>query len=174
MMLAAGLVSSACTPSQEATNTNGAASNRPAVNSGEVTNEQAPGSPQNSTRRTVVDVDKDSLTGEPPAGVKPYEQPAPENSTYTSSLGTTALEVRTFKKHPQLAKVEKTIDGKNQTVKVFLKNGKVIDVAPEKLPNIATAGSAAILEAAGINSAQNAAPLPAAKANSTKKGETIP
>jgi hypothetical protein len=173
LILAVGL-SVGCGSAEEKPSASANASNQPAVNSTDAANQQAAVGPQNSAKRTIVDVDKDSITSEPPPGAKNYEQQAPEDSTYTSSLGTTALEVRTFKKHPQIARVEKTIDGKNQTVKVFLKNGKVIDIEPEKLPNIATVGSAAILDAAGLKSAQISPPSSAKKGDGTKKGETNP
>lgn len=171
LILALGLTAACGSAEERAPSVNRAASNQ-AVNASEV---GVPASPQNSTtNRTIVDVDeKESITSTPPPGAKPYEREAPEDSTYTSSLGTTALEVRTFKKHPQILKVEKTIDGTKQTVKVFLKNGKTVDVAPEKLPNIATASSATILEAAGIKAPQSAAPSGPPKGENQKKGETV-
>jgi hypothetical protein len=47
-------------------------------------------------------------------------------------------------------KVEKFISPKAQSIKVHLKNGKVVDLPGEKIPQLATASAATILQAAGI------------------------
>jgi hypothetical protein len=79
------------------------------------------------------------------------QRPAPDNSTFTSYLTDAGYEVRTFKSHPLLSKVEKKTlaDGK-QTLKVFLKSGKVVDLAPERIPALFTIRAAEIVDLAGI------------------------
>ncbi len=76
-------------------------------------------------------------------------KPAPDNSTFTSYLTDAGYEIRTFNNHPQLLKVEKKItsDG-NQTLKVFLRNGKVIDLPGQKINPLASAPASLILTAA--------------------------
>lgn len=93
-------------------------------------------------------------------------QPGPENSEITVSLGEVATETRTFKGHAQLDKVVKTTEGKNSSVKVYLKNGKTVDLPGEKIPNIRTIPVASILEAAG------GAPMPEQKALPNKGAES--
>ena len=74
-------------------------------------------------------------------------RPAPENSTFTSYLADAGYEIRAFKKHPKLLKVEKKIssDGK-QFVKVFLRDGRVIEVPGESVAPLSTMSSVAILD----------------------------
>lgn len=79
-------------------------------------------------------------------------RPAPDNSqinTVMRSDGSVA-ETRTFKDHPDLVKVERITIGQKVSVKVYLKNGRVIDVAKEKLPEFHVIAPANILLAAGI------------------------
>ena len=97
-------------------------------------------------------------------------RPAPDNSTFTSFLTDAGYEIRTFKNHPQLLKVEKKItpDGK-QAVKVFLRDGKVVELPGQKIPVLATIPAAQILEAAGIR--PPAPPAPAGPPPTKKSGE---
>ncbi len=78
-------------------------------------------------------------------------RPAPDNSTFTSYLTDAGYEIRSFKNHPQLLKVEKkvTSDG-NQSIKVFLRNGKVVDLPGKRINPLASAPASLILEAAGV------------------------
>ncbi len=95
-------------------------------------------------------------------------RPAPDNSTFVSYLTDAGYEIRTFKNHPQLLKVEKKIagDGK-QTIKVFLRNGKVIALPGQQLNPLATAPADYILEVAGLKSLPST--RPAAGPPPTKK-----
>jgi hypothetical protein len=78
-------------------------------------------------------------------------RPAPDNSTFTSYLTDAGYELRTFKNHPQLLKVEKrTANDGSQTVKIFLRNGKVIELPGKKIAVLSTASAASIVDAAGI------------------------
>ena len=115
---------------------------------------------------------KSGVSG-PPANpaelARQNSRPAPENSTFTSYLTDAAFEVRTFNNHPQLLKVEKKItsDGK-QTLKVFLRNGKVVDLPAQSISPIATTPTSVILQAAGVQPEQPSVPAGTAPG---KKGE---
>jgi hypothetical protein len=80
-------------------------------------------------------------------------RPAPDNSTFTSYLTDAGYEIRTFKDHPQLKKVEKktTNDG-TVSIKVYLRNGKVIDLPGQAIPNLSGAPAILIMDAAGLPS----------------------
>jgi hypothetical protein len=78
-------------------------------------------------------------------------RPAPDNSTFTSYLSDAGYEIRTFKNHPQLAKVEKkTSNDGSTTIKVFLRNGKVVDLPGQAIPILSTAPASQITNAAGL------------------------
>ncbi len=85
----------------------------------------------------------------------PMTKVLPENSelaTYMDKTGR-VIETRTFKSDRQLNKVEKiTRTPSDTTTKVFLKNGKVIEIPEGKLADFRTASIASILEAAGVAS----------------------
>ncbi len=84
-----------------------------------------------------------------------HARPAPENSTFASYLTDAGYEIRTFKNHPQLLKVEKKVmAGNKQSAKVFLRDGSVIDVPGEKIPILSTASSSFILNQAGVQPQQ--------------------
>ena len=83
-------------------------------------------------------------SGPPP---KPVPQPAPDNSTYTVVLAEAVNETRIFKSHPQIMKVEKVTGGNGSSIKVFLKNGRVVDLPGDRIPNLSNAPAAAIVSA---------------------------
>ena len=86
-------------------------------------------------------------------------QPAPDNSTFTSYLTDAGYEIRTFKSHPQLLKVEKkTVADGSQSLKIFLRDGRVIEMPGQRITVLATATAAYILETAGIKPAQQQQP----------------
>ena len=77
--------------------------------------------------------------------------PAPDNSEIVMSLNEKgAVETRTFKANPVLAKIERTTAGREVQLKVFLKNGKVIALPADKIKNFAAVSATEILQAAGI------------------------
>lgn len=86
-------------------------------------------------------------------------KPAPDNSTFASYLTDAGYEVRTFKNHPKLLKVEKKItsDGK-QTLKVFLRGGKVVELPGQRINPLATAPASFILQMAGVEDQPQSAP----------------
>lgn len=75
---------------------------------------------------------------------------APDNSEITVSLGQFPVETRTFKNHPQLAKVEKIQDvpNKKNVVKVYLRNGQVKQLPDNITLEPLSAPAASILQAA--------------------------
>ncbi len=95
---------------------------------------------------------------DPAASALRNARPAPDNSTFASYLTDAGYEIRTFNNHPQLLKAEKKTasDGK-QSLKIFLRDGKIVQASANKVPTLSTAPAALLLEAAGIR--QPAAPL---------------
>ncbi len=85
--------------------------------------------------------------------IKPTTLTAPEDSEYTMQLTDVGVETRTFKNHPQLLKVVKTITAKEQTVKVYLKDGRVIPIPAEKVSSMRIDAAATFLNAAGVKPA---------------------
>jgi hypothetical protein len=95
-------------------------------------------------------------------------RPAPDDSTFNSTMNAKGqfVETRTFKSHPQLAKVERVFVTPNEKkIFVYLKNGKVIEVADEKLPTFQATVPGTILQAAGVQLNQ---PAPESKEDGKK------
>jgi hypothetical protein len=95
---------------------------------------------------------KGGATDAAPIEATPMAYPAPDNSEITSTMNNDVpTEVRTFKNNSMLVKVERIfVDIRNPHIKVYLKNGKVVNVPPGKISNLATASADEILSAAGI------------------------
>jgi hypothetical protein len=98
-------------------------------------------------------------------------RPAPDDSTYASYLTDAGYEVRSFRNHPQILKVVKRIDGDNQSLKVYLRNGKVVDVPVKSVTSLATVSLSVILEAAGIKPLPPARSAPAGPPVTGKKSD---
>lgn len=113
----------------------------------------------NSQRTLNANGENPTMAG----NVKPLAQPAPENSEFTMVLTDVGTETRTFKNHPQIDKVVKTVKPGSSSIKVHLKNGKVVDVAGDKIPVLKTASTTDILAAAGLKPPPP--PLPSARAD---------
>ena len=98
-------------------------------------------------------------------------RPAPDDSELlTKGLPDGSFaETRTFKNHPQLFKVEKVTNGKNTSMKVYLKNGKSFSFTEEQISNFRVAPAQDILLAVGIKPVAPAAPP--RRENSETKGE---
>src|SRR5690606_25455209 len=58
---------------------------------------------------------------------KPMKRAAPDNSEYWSTLTDIAREYRQFRSDPQINRVERWNDGTNSVLKIYLKNGKVVE-----------------------------------------------
>ncbi len=93
-------------------------------------------------------------------------RPAPENSQFAVALTDILVERRTFLKNPMLAKVEKTTRGPEKSIKVFLTDGRTIDLPGDAIQSLSTASSASILKAAGVQAAN---PRPAEKPSAPTK-----
>ena len=97
---------------------------------------------------------------------QPFSRPAPDNSIYSVTLADEAVETRTFKDNPQLVRVEKRSNGTQSSIKVFLKDGRVIDLPGDKIAAMSMASAADILAAAGVNHGGPAASKKAAQPSS--------
>jgi len=97
---------------------------------------------------------KGGIADATPIEATPMVYPAPDNSEISSTMNNNVpTEIRTFKNNPMLIKMEKIfVDVKKPQIKVYLKNGKVVNVPPGKISNSATASADEILSAAGVAS----------------------
>src|SRR5688500_11165974 len=152
--------------------TNSTTANTAAVNAGnEIASSQPADANLATTNQAVAAADRmdsrlqemrragaASSGADPAASAMKNAQPAPDNSTFTSYLTDAGYEIRTFNDHPQLLKAEKkvTSDGK-QSLKIYLRDGKIVEAPANKVPVLATAPAALLLEAAGVR--QPAAPV---------------
>jgi len=81
---------------------------------------------------------------------KPPTQAAPDNSEVSATLGKDFVQTRTFKDHPKIIKVEETTitdDSNRKVVKVYLKGGKVKEIADGRIANAMTESAENILKA---------------------------
>ncbi len=79
---------------------------------------------------------------------------AAENSEIAVTMNDdgSVLEIRVFRDHPMLIKVEATRLGeKDKALKIYLQNGKTLDVKTDRVPNLGLVSSSEILQIAGIN-----------------------
>jgi hypothetical protein len=112
----------------------------------------------NTARSLNANGQNPAVTG----NVKPLVQTAPENSEFTMTLTDVGIETRTFKSHPKLDKVVKTVKPGSSSIKIYLKNGKVVEVAGDKIQALKTASTTVILAAAGIKPPPPSPPTAAA------------
>jgi len=103
--------------------------------------------PQSNVKIVTVDPQQDKNK----SGI--YGRPAPDNSTFTTTMDAKgiATETRTFINNPYLIKVERIFTTPNKKIKIYLKNGKVVEVGEDKLPTFAVTAPGTILEAAGVD-----------------------
>lgn len=100
-----------------------------------------------------------SLINAPSSGPLPAPQfrPAPENSTVATSMNQegAVIETRVFKNNPQLIKVEmKWIGPKDSTLKIFLKDGRIVEAKGGKIENLGSTPVSVLLEMAGIKASK--------------------
>ena len=100
-----------------------------------------------------------SLVNAPSSGPLPTPQfhPAPENSAIATTMNKdgAVVETRVFKSDSQLAKVEMTWVGpQNSTLKIFLKNGRIVETRSENIQNLGTTPVSVFLELAGMRAAR--------------------
>jgi len=80
----------------------------------------------------------------------------PDGSEFWAILDAKGVtETRVFKNHPQLDKMVRFTEGKNVTIKVYMKNGKVISVSKDKIKNFTQDSAEQILAVAGIKTAES-------------------
>jgi hypothetical protein len=108
------------------------------------------------------------MTVNPPGGnVKQLTYPAPDDSEYSASMDSSgvAVETRTFRSDKYIAKVVRTTrDPENKTIAVYLRSGKVVNLAGDRWPEIRSIPVTALYEAAGIK-----APAEPTQANTAVK-----
>ncbi|HEX8733709.1 MAG TPA: hypothetical protein VF721_00165 [Pyrinomonadaceae bacterium] len=109
------------------------------------------GAPTANDNTQIVNIDPQKIKPTNPA------VPAADNSEITTVLNEKgAIETRIFKGNPVLAKIEKATFGRDVQIKIYLKNGKVIPVAADKIRNFAADSAEQILQAAGIQASKPA------------------
>jgi len=144
----------ACSSSNPGTNSAGNNSNMP-VNRIDTVNINAPNANVNALNPIGANV---NLKGSniqiiKPGKMTPLGKAAPDNSEMFAELGEVPIETRVFKNHPQLIKVVKSGIPPNQTIKVYLKGGKTVDLPGDKITNLGVEPAANILQAVGIQPA---------------------
>jgi len=146
-------------------NTSAGAANLPhSLNPGDAgLNAEANGAPPGNvlghTKRQVVD----SPGSERP--VLQY-QPAAEDSQIASGMNGQGqmFEVRVWKRHPQLVKVESVwTDPKNKQLTYLLRTGKNLTVTTDRIENLKQATSNQLLEIAGLPQTAKIPPRPGEK-----------
>jgi hypothetical protein len=99
-----------------------------------------------ANRRPVAETGPE---GPPPT---PTFTEAPEDSESTATMDAQGrvVEIRVFRKHPQLAKVEATwIDTKTKELKIWLRGGRVVTTRTDKIENLKVASTTFLMELAG-------------------------
>lgn len=132
-----------------------------------------PGNPNNANSVTVIDTTippaSNTATAENPIppgfdptggnrnvntakmeAPKKLGMPAADNSEIFTELAEIPRETRIFKDHPQLLKIIKSGIPPKQTVKVYLKNGKVMDMPADQIPNLSAEPALSIINKLGI------------------------
>jgi hypothetical protein len=102
----------------------------------------------NGNSSNLRTVERDTSNMKPTLGTRR----APDESVFEAKgrPDGSFVETRTFKNHPQLSKIEKITNGKNVSMKVYLKNGKSYPFTEEQIPNYRAAAPQNILLAVGV------------------------
>ncbi len=160
------VVSSACSgPADTGTSTNspplGSNSRSPSANiqtapvSGDPTQNNTSDAPPGSfaarsNRRKVVDMPS---SGPPPP---PNFQEAPEDSQIATTMNEAGqiVELRVFRRQPQLDRVEATwLNANDKSLKIYLRSGQVIETQSSVLGNLKNLSTDQLLELAGVRPA---------------------
>lgn len=141
----------ACSSSDPGTNSAANNSNMP-VNRIDTVNINAPNANVNALNPIGANANLKNIQILTPgkANMSRMGKAAPDNSEMFAELGEVPIETRVFKNHPQLIKVVKSGIPPNQTIKVYLKGGKIVDLPGNKIANLGIEPAASILQAAGI------------------------
>ena len=84
---------------------------------------------------------------------EPQRMPAGENSEFATTMDKQGnfLEMRYFKNHPAIVKVERTLYGPNDSsLKIWLKGGKVVTASGNGIENLTAESSLTFMKLAGI------------------------
>ena len=101
---------------------------------------------ERANRKPRVDVDPTAK--QPPISL----QKAPENSQFGTKMEDdgSLTELRVFKNHPQIAKVEaRGSDAKYKTLSVYLRDGNVVSVKTDRVKQLHSAPTKLLLEIVG-------------------------
>ena len=172
------LLAPACSPSDIATNSSNNSSSE--VNIAAVANTSSlngvdpnPNMPANANIESASNRFKIKLEEMRAAAANTSSKPvpinarsAPEDSTITTQLTDVAREIRVWQKHPTLAKVEKVYDGNGSSIKVYLRDGRVIDLPGTAVPQLDQVPSATVLTLSGITAG-------ASRSNESKTGRAL-
>ncbi len=80
-------------------------------------------------------------------------KPAPENSEASAMMNSdgSITEIRVFNNHPQIARAEaRWMEPSTKDLKVFLRNGKILDAKTDRIQSLNEASSDLILEIVGL------------------------
>lgn len=109
-------------------------------------------------------INRDRIDANPSATPLPLKfKKAAENSEAAITMNTdgSIFEVRVFKSHPQLAKVEATwLDAKEKALKFYLKNGQVLEVKTDRVADLPSTPAAQLLEIAGLKAPSKSSDRP--------------
>jgi hypothetical protein len=151
-LLSAAGIFGACSSSDPGINSAGNNSNAP-VNRIDTQNINALNANANALNPLGANANLKNIQIVKPGKMSPLGKAAPDNSEMFAELGEVPIETRVFKNHPQLIKVVKSGIPPNQTIKVYLKGGKTVDLPGDKITNLGIEPAANILQAAGIKPA---------------------
>lgn len=126
-----------------------------------------------SSEGNIAMADRRKITDNPATGPipPPPTRPAPENSEVSTTMGKDGafIETRVFKDHPQILKMEKTWKSpKDSQIKIWLRNGKMLTIAGDKIESIAAVATATVLSLAGVKPPPPVPPPPTTKVNPEK------
>ena len=109
-------------------------------------NNSLPANNAMGARRKMVEVPANGEAPPPPA------MPAPENSTITTTMASDGsfIEIRVFAGDHDIDRVKKISKDGNETVTIFLKNGRSVKAAAGRIPSTKTISLAALRAIAGI------------------------
>ncbi len=80
-------------------------------------------------------------------------KPAPEDSEVSAMMNSdgSITEIRVFRSHPQIARAEaRWMEPSNKDLKVFLRNGKILEAKTDKIPYLHDVSSELLLQIVGI------------------------
>lgn len=190
VILIAAAVSFGCGSSPTAANTvsNGVAASG---NTGAQGNAMAPGIAPPSANAPAPDLNAPSsgplamkdakreiVEGPPlPPGTKPALTPAPDNSSISTTMGKDGsfIETRVYVNNPYFNKLEKTMNGKSESIRLYLRTGRVVSLPPGSIGATATATMSQLMDLAGIKApVPKVSQTPAIQSDTKTKTITIP